>query len=296
MFAHVLSEFLKTVMDVLPYFIGAVLFSALLETKLNSDALLAPFIRGRFAIIWASILGGILPGCACATVPLAENLRQKKAGLGVISAFLLVSPLVSPHTIILTYGFLGLKFAVWRVVSSMIGAIVLGYFLHMCERKQWIHMPSFQKKSGCSSSECANDSVHKPTFFQSFWGTTKKLGGYFVLGVFIAAVLTVAIPTHSISTYIGTGLFAYFIAAIIGIPIYVCEGEEIPITRALLGLQLGVGPAFTFMMGAVGTCIPTMLMARKIIGNRAILIYSFYWFVFSIVSGYLFSLLVNILI
>lgn len=293
MLVQVLSEFLKTVADVLPYFIGAVLFSALLETKLNSDALLAPFVRGRFAIIWASILGGILPGCACATVPLAENLRQKKAGLGVISAFLLVSPLLSPHTIILTYGFLGLKFAVWRVVASMIGAIVLGYFLHMCERKEWIQMPSFQKKLECSSSGCSDDGCYKPTFFQSFWITTKKLGGYFVLGVLIASILTVAIPTHLIPTYIGTGILAYFIAAIIGIPVYVCEGEEIPITKALLGLQLGVGPAFTFMMGAVGTCIPTILMSRKIIGNRSIIIYSIYWLVFSIVSGYLFSLLID---
>jgi len=291
MLVEVLSEFIKTVVDVLPYFIGAILCSALLETKLNSDTLLAPFVKGRFAIIWASILGGILPGCACATVPLAENLRQKKAGLGVISAFLLVAPLLSPHTIILTYGFLGLEFAIWRVVTSMIGAIVLGYFLHICECKEWIQLPSFQKKPECNSSDCSNDSCYKPTFFQSFWLTTKKLGGYFVLGVLIASALTVLIPANLIPTYIGTGFLAYFIAAVIGIPVYVCEGEEIPITKALLGLQLGVGPAFTFMMGAVGTCIPTILMSRKIIGNRAILIYSFYWFVFSIVSGYLLSLM-----
>ncbi len=289
MLVQVLGEFWKTTLDVLPYFIGAVLFSALLETKLNNDTLLAPFVKGKFAIIWVSILGGILPGCACATVPLAENLRQKNAGLGVISSFLLVAPLLSPQTIILTYGFLGIKFAVWRVVAAMSGAIVLGYGLHLCEAKKWIQLPMIQKKSCCNLSGCSNESLKPPTFFHSFWVTTKKLGGYFVLGVLIASALTVLIPTHLIPTYIGTGLLSYIIAAVIGIPVYVCEGEEIPITRALLNLQLGSGPAFTFMMGAVGTCVPTMLMAKKIIGTRAILVYAIFWFVFAVLSGWLFS-------
>ena len=291
MLTEIINEFLKTILDVLPYFIGAVLFSAFLETKVNSDKLLAPFVKGRFAIIWASILGGVLPGCACATVPLAENLRQKKAGLGVISAFLLVSPLLSPHTIILTYGFLGFEFALWRVIVSMLGAIILGYFLHLCEFKNWIRLPEFHKKSACSSSSCSSDSCKTPSFFESFWTTTKKLGGYFILGVLIAASLSVFVPQDLIPTYIGTGMLAYLIAAFIGIPVYVCEGEEIPITKALIDLQLGVGPAFTFMMGSVGTCIPTIMMSKKIIGARAIVVYSAFWFVFAGLSGYLFSLI-----
>lgn len=290
MLLTILHEFLNTTIDVLPYFAIAVLFSALLETKLNSDALLSPFTKGRFAIIWVSILGGILPGCACATVPLAENLRQKKAGLGVTSAFLLVSPLLGPHTIILTYGFLGMKFAVWRVGAALVGAIILGYGLDWCEQKKWIELPSILKKSCCSLSECSDESCKQLSFFQAFWTTTKKLGGYFILGIFIASSLTVWVPPNLIPLYVGTGFTAYLIAAVIGIPVYVCEGEEISITKALLNLQLGSGPAFSFMMGAVGTCIPTIMMARKLIGNRAILVYTIYWFVFAILSGYLFSL------
>ncbi|MGA0246728.1 MAG: permease, partial [Schleiferiaceae bacterium] len=180
---EIIHEFLTMLIDVMPYFIVAVLFSAFLEAKLNSEKLLAPFIKGRFAIIWASILGGILPGCACATVPLAENLRQKEAGLGVTSAFLLVSPLLGPHTIILTYGFLGAKFAVGRVVAAMIGAIVLGYGLHWFEKRNLITMPKFKKKSCCSVSGCSDESCEHPTFLQAFWRTTKLLGGYFLLGI-----------------------------------------------------------------------------------------------------------------
>lgn len=281
----IITEFLTTTLDVLPYFFAAVILSALLETKLNSDRLLAPFIKGRFAIVRASLLAALLPGCACATVPLAENLRRKEAGLGVTGAFLLVSPLLGPHTIILTFGLLGLEFAVWRVIAALAGGIVLGYLLHYGEKSGRLQLPVPEKVDTCCHSGSCGDACEHPTFFKVFWQTTKKLGGYFLLGILIAAVLTVVIPTDVIPEYIGTGLLAYVIAAMIGIPVYVCEGEEIPITKALLDLQLGAGPAFTFMMGAVGTCVPTILMAKKILGNKAIGIYIVYWFVFAIVSG-----------
>lgn len=285
----ILITFLHLLLDVLPYFIGALVFSAFLETKVTSSTLLNPFITGKFSIIWVSILGGLLPGCACATIPLAETLKQKKAGLGAISAFLMASPLLGPHTIILTYGFLGLRFTLWRIVAALLGAIVLGYFLQWCEKKGWIEEPSLQKKSCCSSSTCTSSSSHSTSFLNAFWNTLKNLGSYFLIGLFIASILTVVIPTQLIPTYIGSGLFAYVIAAFIGIPVYVCEGEEIPITKALLNLHLGVGPSFTFMMGAVGTCIPTLLMAKKIIGNKAVFIYSIYWFFFAILAGISFS-------
>ena len=69
-----------------------------------------------------------------------------------------------------------------------------------------------------------------------------------------------------------------------------CEGEEIPLVVSLMNLGLGEGPAFTFMMGAVGTCIPTMVMAKKIIGMKPMVLYAGFWLVFAVGTGYLVSL------
>jgi uncharacterized membrane protein YraQ (UPF0718 family) len=109
--------------------------------------------------------------------------------------------------------------------------------------------------------------------------------------MFVASLLTVLIPEEAIPKYIGSsGVFAYLVAVLVGIPVYICEGEEIPITAALLKLGLGQGPAFSFLLGSVGTCIPTMLMAQKVIGRRSVVFYIIYWFVFAIGSGLIFSL------
>lgn len=76
---------------------------------------------------------------------------------------------------------------------------------------------------------------------------------------------------------------------LVGIPLYVCEGEEAPITYALMAHGLGPGPSLTFLLGSVGTCVPTVLMSRNIIGRRTTAFYLIFWFVFAIGSGVLFQ-------
>jgi uncharacterized membrane protein YraQ (UPF0718 family) len=109
----------------------------------------------------------------------------------------------------------------------------------------------------------------------------------------IAGVLSALLPEDAVPRYLGgsSGVATYLLAAIVGIPLYVCEGEEVPITYALIASGLGPGPALTFLLGSVGTCIPTILMARKIIGDRATLLYAVFWFVFVICAGVLFQVL-----
>ena len=73
--------------------------------------------------------------------------------------------------------------------------------------------------------------MEKPRFWRSFVQITRNLGKYFILGMLIASVLTIFIPEEAIPQYIGSsGIFAYAVAVLVGIPLYVCEGEEIPIT------------------------------------------------------------------
>ena len=74
---------------------------------------------------------------------------------------------------------------------------------------------------------------------------------------------------------------AFFLALIIGIPLYVHEGEEIPIILSLVALGLDKGPAMTFLLCSVGTCIPTLMMAQKVIGKKPTIFYTSYWFVFA---------------
>lgn len=270
---------------VFPYFLVGIGLGALLESTANFDFIYKLLGKGKRSILFASLLGGLLPGCACATMPMAEGLIRKGAKLSTACAFIITSPLLAPQTIILTYALLGPTFTGARVIAGMAGGIGFGLITYFLESKQTIELPE-DSKIHCS---CSPDQI-KPTFIKSFISIGKKLGSYFLIGLAVASALAVTIPTDVIPNTIGNHpVLSYFIAAVIGIPIYICEGEEIPITYLLLTLGLAAGPSFTFLLGAVGTCIPTLIFAQKILGKKPMIIYGIYWAIFAPLAGFLFA-------
>lgn len=48
----------------------------------------------------------------------------------------------------------------------------------------------------------------------------------------VAAVLSALVPEDAVSDLLGgsSGVWAFALAAAVGIPLYVCEGEEVPLT------------------------------------------------------------------
>lgn len=287
------NELIHLTATVFPYFLVGVATGAFVEAYVKTETLINYLNKGFGSVVNASVLGAVLPGCACATVPMAEGLKTKGSSLGTVASFIMSSPLLAPQTIILTYGLLGIKFTVWRLIFALIGSITFGFICNWLQNKQ---VPGFQldrHKMGCTSEKCGcDDDAEKITFFSSFWNITKELGKYFLLGMVIASLLSTFIPEEAIPKYIGSsGFLAFFLALIVGIPLYVCEGEEIPITLSLITLGLGQGPAMTFLLGSVGTCIPTFIMAQKVIGKRPMFLYVGYWFIFALMSGMAFQLL-----
>ncbi len=272
----------------LPFFLVAITVASLIEAKFSLNSVIGLLKKGKVSLLYSAILGGLLPGCACATVPLAKSLKEKGIGLPALSTFMMVSPLLGPHTIILTYGLLGFDFALGRVVMAMGAGILFGLIMEVLE-KRGIQMPNTleEVKGCCRTDGCEHE--HKNTFLKTMWETSLSLGKYFVIGLLIAAAITNIIPPYWITVAKTHPVLAYFIVMIMGIPIYVCEGEEVPIVKALLDIHFPVGPAFSLMMAAVGTCIPTLLMAQKIIGKKPILVYLIYWIILTPVMGILFS-------
>ncbi|MCX5793396.1 MAG: permease [Elusimicrobia bacterium] len=290
------KEFLALTWLVLPYFLGGAAIGAALDVFLKPEFALNHLRGGWLSMAKASVLGMVLPGCSCATMPMAAGLRRKGADLGTVTSFLLASPLVSPQTLVLTFAVLGWKFAAARVLAAFCGAMMIGGIFLWLERRRpgFLDIPEQEPVNKCCSG-CGCSGGEEEEGLKKFWPVfldiIKDLGKYFVIGMAIASLLTVLLPPGFIMRHIGaSGPLAYIAAVLLGVPLYVCEGEEIPLTLSLLKLGLGPGPAFAFLLGSVGTCIPTMVMSRKLIGRRGLLVYAVWWLLFAFVAGLLFSL------
>jgi uncharacterized membrane protein YraQ (UPF0718 family) len=288
------KEFLTLTWMVLPYFLAGAAFGAALDVYLKPEFALKHLRGGWLSMAKASVLGMVLPGCSCATMPMADGLRRKGADLGTVTSFLLASPLVSPQTLVLTFAVLGWKFAAARAVAAFCGAMLIGAIFLWLERSHrgFLDIPAVEpEKKCCSGCGCGDKAEVPQKFWPVFVDILKDLGKYFLIGMAVASLLTVLLPPSFIASHIGaSGPLAYISAVLLGVPLYVCEGEEIPLTLSFMKLGLGPGPAFAFLLGSVGTCIPTMIMSQKLIGRRGLIIYAAWWVAFAFAAGLLFSL------
>ena len=313
------SEFVTLTLEVLPFFAIGVVTGAALQAFVPARWVERAFgARGQRSLYAAVAAGAVLPGCACATMPMAAGLqRGSSARLGTVAAFIFVSPLLSPVTVALTWGMLGWRMTAARVAASLLGSVVLGLAVNRFE--PWFRVGLGDQPSavppvdaasccgpaptGCASSDATscNSAVLVsdpstaaggwPRFWPALGGILRTVTPYFLLGMLIAAGLSALLPEAAIPRFLGgsSGVWAYLLAAVVGIPLYVCEGEEVPITYALLARGLGPGPALTFLLGSVGTCVPTILMSRSVIGRRATAFYTAFWLVFVIAAGLVFQ-------
>jgi Predicted permease len=203
--------------------------------------------------------------------------REGTADEAEVAAFIFASPLLSPITVALTWAMLGWEMTLARTIAAIAGALLLGAALHRLEARlapgpRALLMPIAGGSPECDPACCSEPgggAGHARHFATSMRRILRTILPYFALGMAIAAAIIALLPEQAFPGALGGSsvLAVYLLAAIVAIPIYVCEGEEVPITYALVGHGLGQGPALTFLLGSVGTCVPTMLMSQSLIGR-----------------------------
>jgi hypothetical protein len=315
---QILEKFAFLARDIIPYFIIGTLAGAALKSWLPFSVVERYLGRGLRSMMAVSIFGGMVPVCSCSMVPVAQAMKEKGAALGAVVAFLIVAPVLSPVTVFLTWGWLGPGFTVARIIAAFAGALAAGTLLgHFSDYptqdrvsepgprnagpvdEQATSGAAFSQAPSCSCScECKTPGAlvsrsagfHLRLFWSNFVMILKDLWVYLLIGVAASAIVSVLVPKDLLPKLVGNGLAAYLLAAGAGVPVYVCSGEEIPIAKALLDINLPAGATFTFLLSATGVCLPTILMASKFLGRKNAVLYALFWFVFSICAGLVFSL------
>lgn len=273
-------QFLHLLAESVPLFLAGLAVGSVLETWLPTRWTERWITGGGGSVAVACLTGAVLPGCAMSTVPLASSLRARGIPVGTVAAFLMIAPLLSPHTIAMTATLVSWPMAVLRVVLSLAVAWGLGTLLNRLPAPAFRANPGPGAPPDAEPNCCGNETSScgcsagkaPPSGFRRWLSALGKnlrlLGPLLLIGLAVAALITVLIPLDGHAQLLHSGWQAYLGAVLIGIPAYVCDGGEIPLTRSLLALGVGPGPAFAFMMASVGTCFGTIAMSGRIIGWR----------------------------
>lgn len=282
---NLLTNFLKTfydyTVDIIPYFLIALVITSLLQSFTKLSWLKAILKKEKVAPIYTGILGGLLPLCSCSMLPVANLINSMSKSYASVLSFLIIAPVISPVTLLLTYGYFGLSMTLVRLIGTFIFALSFAYLMNFFFAKPKT-LPIMMGGDG--------QSKNSKLFFYILKDNLFGIGKYLFLGIFIASLIKVLVPASLIKPIAGS-LFSYPLISFMSVPIYVCSGEEVPIAKALKEVGFTWGNALTFMLGGTGICMPTILAVMKFLPKALVFAYVVFWLIFSMVMGILYDII-----
>jgi uncharacterized protein len=126
------------------------------------------------------------------------------------------------------------------------------------------------------------------------WLFTKKIFPLLLGGIFIAGVLTVLLPENFLASFMGQNtILANLIAVIFGVFMYFPTLVEVPMANMFLGLGMAKGPLLAYLLADPVISLASILVIRKLLGNKRTLAYLGLIIVFTTVSGLIYGALIS---
>jgi len=97
----------------------------------------------------------------------------------------------------------------------------------------------------------------------------KYLVPYMIIGTAMGALVTVYLPPYVVGKYLSSGFWGLVLAAGIGVPLFLCSGEDILILKPLMDMGLPMGHAIALTLAGNGICISSIALLFPLFGKRA---------------------------
>jgi uncharacterized membrane protein YraQ (UPF0718 family) len=138
------TVFVAIVVQALPFLVLGVVLSGLIAAYVPPSFFARALpSRPALAVPVAGLAGVAIPGCECASVPVAGGLIARGVTPAAALAFLLSSPAINPVVIVSTYVAFPNNhvMALARFVASHVTAVIMGWLWLRFGRGEWMRMP-----------------------------------------------------------------------------------------------------------------------------------------------------------
>lgn len=307
-FFEVLFASWEVLLDSAPYVLLGFFVAGLFKAFLPSD-LITKHLGGNGvpSILKASAIGVPVPLCSCGVLPAAAGLKQQGAGKGPVTSFLISTPETGVDSVAVTYALLDPVMTIIRPVVSFFTAVAAGISVSFTEKghaKAKPGDPAVSEESSCSSSCCGGNGAVKKTsaadklkegMLFAFDDLLLDIGKWFLLGIFLAGIISVFVSPEFINQYIGNEYLSMLLMLAIAIPLYVCATASTPIAAALALKGISPGAALVFLLTGPATNVASLTVVSKILGRKATVVYLVVIIVMSFAAGMLVNYLYGFL-
>jgi uncharacterized membrane protein YraQ (UPF0718 family) len=183
------TVFVAIVTQALPFLVLGVLVSGAITALVSPAALVRLLPRSPvLAVPGAALAGTALPGCECASVPIAGRLTARGVEPAAAVAFMLAAPAVNPVVLVATaVAFPGQpRMVLARFLGSLATSIAVGLLWWRVGDRRWVERARQRLASAGGPGWPAFSSAAR----HDLWDA----GGWLVVGAAAAATLQVLVP------------------------------------------------------------------------------------------------------
>ena len=218
----------------------------------------------------ASVGGVITPFCSCSTIPVLSGMLRAGVGFVPSFAFLVASPVVNEGVFILLFStnhlvpgivFIGAGLLLTATAGVVMGRMGFGRYI--------IDVAGPRTSAAFVGSEGPRwPGLRVANRFAWMAATQelRKVAPYLLVGLLIGGLIYGAVPRETLLGFVDRvpAGYLYLMCALVGIPLYVSPLAALPIGLALIEKGFPVGPLVTFLVAAIGTSPPEIMLLFRL--------------------------------
>ncbi|MFB6893096.1 permease [Kitasatospora sp. NPDC056327] len=239
----------------LPFLVLGTVVSAAIGAFVPARAFAALLPRNpALAVPVAGVAGAVLPGCECASVPVAGSLMRRGVAPAAALAFLLSAPAINPVVLVSTaIAFPDAPEMVFaRLAASLGTALVMGWLWVAFGRPDWLRLPKGPAERGTGRNPLEE-------FRRGLQHDFLNAGGFLVLGSAAAATFNVLVPPSLLRTFSDSPWLGIPALAVLAVVLAVCSEADAFVAASLTGFS----PTARLAFMVVGPMVDLKLIALQ---------------------------------
>jgi uncharacterized membrane protein YraQ (UPF0718 family) len=233
-----MTVFVAVVVQALPFLVLGVLLSALIAVFVPPSFFARALPKKpALAVPAAGLAGIVLPGCECASVPVAGALVRRGVTPAAALAFLLSAPAINP--LVLTATAVAFphnpRMVFARFAASLLVACAMGWLWQRLGHPEWLRPPGHRPFEGLGKGA-------------AFWGAVRHdvmhAGGFLVLGAMAAATLKSVVPPTWLYAAADNPVVSVLTLAILAVLLSICSEADAFVAASLTQFSLTAKLAF----------------------------------------------------
>ncbi|GAB3230678.1 permease [Glycomyces halotolerans] len=220
------ARFVAVMVQAAPFLVGGTALAAAIAAFVPADLLgRAVPKRTAVAVPVAGLSGAVLPGCECASVPVAGALVRRGVAPAAAFTFMLASPAINPIVVVSTFvAFPGQpEMVAARFSASLAAAIAIGWLWARLGKTEWLRLPVHRHHEGGKWA----------AFWSGLRGDFVQAGGYLVIGAAIAATLNTLVPETWLAVVADHPVLGVLALAALAVLVSICSESDAFVAASL---------------------------------------------------------------